>query len=145
MPQPSLHRHSGEPLPAHARTLHAGRSQVGRSSAERAGSALGEVLGRRASADRDAAGRSLLLCLVRLHELGALSFTPGAAVHGDDVVAEPSTAGVVLGLVMARGADLPGGGRVVLDGGGTVVRGAALGTAPAYNMGSLSASERDAQ
>ena len=40
-------------------------------------------MGGRDSADRDARGRSLLLALIRLHELGALTFdarTPGA-VH----------------------------------------------------------------
>ena len=102
---------------------------------KQAGSALAAVLGRRASADQVAAGRSLLLCLVRLNALGALSFSSGAAVHGDGVVAEPSTAGVDLGQGTARGTGLPGGGRVALGGVGTVVRGSALETAPAYNMG----------
>lgn len=102
---------------------------------KQAGSALGAVLGRRESANQDAAGRSLLLCLVRLHALGALSFVVGDAVHGDGVVAEPSTAGVDLGQGTARGTGLPGGGRVALGGVGTVVRGSALETAPAYNMG----------
>jgi hypothetical protein len=107
---------------------------VAERSAKQAGSALGAVLGRRASANQDAAGRSLLLALVRLHALGALSFSASGAVHGDGVVAEPSTGGVLLGQGTARGAALPDGGRVALDGGGTVGR-AALETAPAYNMG----------
>jgi hypothetical protein len=102
---------------------------------KQAGSALGALLGRRASADQDAAGRSLLLALVRLNALGALSFALGDAVHGDDTVAEPSTVGKPLGPEgMARGEGLPGGGRVDLDGVGAVVGVDALGT-PAYNMG----------
>jgi hypothetical protein len=103
---------------------------------KRAGSALGALLGQRGSADQDAAGRSLLTCLVRLHGLGALSFEFGAAVHGDGTVAEPSTDATPPEPVgIAQGAGCRVGGRVVLDGSGAGVRGAALQTAPAYNMG----------
>lgn len=102
---------------------------------KKAGAALGAVLGGRAGADQDAAGRSLLLSLIRLHALGALSFDLGDAVHGAGSVVEPSTGGEPLGPGVARGEGLPVGGRVALDGSGAVVRGAALETAPAYNMG----------
>ena len=110
---------------------------------KQAGSALGALLGRRGSADQDAAGRLLLLTFLRLHALAALSFDldRGAAVHGDDAVAEPSTGDKALAPDLARGHGLGDGGRVAFDGVGTVDRGAALQTAPAYNMGSLSASE----
>jgi hypothetical protein len=107
----------------------------GLSASKRAGSALGAVLGRRGCADPDAAGRTLLLALIRLHSLGALSFDRGGAVHGADAVAEPSTDGKPLGPGVARGEGLPGSDRVALDGVGTVVRVGALGTAPAYNVG----------
>jgi len=64
-------------------------------------------------------GRSLLLALIRLHELGALSFDDGlAAVHRARPQAEPST---VVGCGEARPSE----------------------TAHAYNMGSLSASPGD--
>jgi hypothetical protein len=105
---------------------------------KQAGSALGAVLGRRGCADQDAAGRMLLLTLIRLHALGALTFDLdlGAAVHGDGTVAEPSTVATPPErLRAARGAGCRGGGRVALDGVGTVGRGADLQTPPAYNMG----------
>ena len=102
---------------------------------KRAGSALGAVLGRRGCADQDAAGRSVLLSLIRLHELGALVFDCQGAVHGDEAVSEPSTVAGPLGpLGLVREDDLRGGGRVVLDGRGAVVS-AALQTPPVYNMG----------
>ena len=102
---------------------------------KQAGSALGAVLGERGCADQDAAGRWLLLTLIRLHELGALAFDSGGAVHGADAVVEPSTVAGPLGpLGLVREDELRGGGRVVLDGRGAVVS-AALQTPPAYNMG----------
>ena len=105
-------------------------------SGKQAGSALGALLVERGSADQDALGRSLLLTLIRLHELGALCFDVPGAVHGGVVGAEPSTdvtpcepAG------LARGAECRVGGRVALDGDGAVVSVPDPETAPAYNMG----------
>ena len=113
---------------------------AGRSD-KQAGSALGAVLGRRESANQDAAGRSLLLALVRLNALGGLTFDSAGAVHGDGAVAEPSTVGTPCEPVgIARRVACHGGGRVDLDGSGAVV-GSALQTAASYNIGSLSASE----
>jgi len=109
-----------------------------------AGDALEALLRSRDSGAEQGSGRSLLLCLVRLHELGALSFEPGVAVHGDGVVAEQSTVGVALGQDLARGAGFPGGGRVALDDVGAVVWGACPETVHPYNMDSLSASTGDA-
>ena len=101
---------------------------------KQAGSALGAVLGRRESANQDAAGHSLLLSLVRLNALRGLTFESAGAVHGDGAVAEPSTVGKPLGPVgIARGDGLPGGGRVDLDGGGAV-GGSALKTPSPYNI-----------
>lgn len=64
---------------------------MGGEAKKRAGAALGAVLGGSDSAAGDAVGRSLLLALVRLHELGALSFdarTP-EAVHRTRPKGEP--------------------------------------------------------
>lgn len=58
----------------------------------KAADALGALLGEGASPAVSAAGRSLLLALVRLHELGALDFdTDAAAVHGRRPEGEPGT------------------------------------------------------
>ena len=146
MSKPLAPRHSGEQVPTLARPGREDRALSAQPGNKRAGSALGSLLGGRASAARDETGRSLLLGLLELHALGALSFERGAAVYGDCDVAEPSTAGATLGPVgPARGSGLPGGGRVALGVGVTVVGGADLETAHPYNMGSLSASGCDAE
>jgi len=80
-------------------------------SGRRAGDALASVLGGAAGPLDTDVGRSLLLALIRLHELGALEFDTGlAAVHRARPQAEPST---VVGCGEAKPSE----------------------TAPAYNMG----------
>ena len=86
------------------------------SRTEEAGAALAAALGGDGSPAGAEAGRSLLMCLIRLHELGALEFD-----------AEPST---------APGPTKPG----------PVVGSASLAlTGDAYNIASLSASGTESE
>lgn len=76
----------------------------------KAGAALGAVLGERDSAAGDARGRSLLLALIRLHELGALRFdarTP-EAVHRARPLDE---SGPVVRCGPAKPGDIPSSNR----------------------------------
>ena len=75
-----------------------------------AGAALGALLGGRDSAARDARGRSLLLALIRLHELGALSFDArtSEAVHRARPLDEP---GPVVRSGPAKPGDIPSSNR----------------------------------
>lgn len=83
------------------------------------GDALAAALGMAEGQPGVADGRSLLLALIRLHELGALIFDDGlAAVHRARPSGEP---GPVVRCDEAKPRE----------------------TAPAYNMGSLSASDSD--
>jgi len=95
---------------------------VSEKSDRKAGSALGVLLGERGCAAPDAAGRTLFLTLLRLHELGALEFEPRAAgaVHRARPQAEP---GPVVRSLPAQAGQTP----------------------HAYNVGSLFASHGDAE
>ena len=100
------------------------------------GSGLRQVLEARGCALSAAEARALSIRLIDLIASGLLVAEAPGAVHGDGVVAEPSTDGTPREPAgLARGADRPGGGRVAFDGGGAVVSVSGLQTAPAYNMG----------
>lgn len=85
-----------------------------------AGEALARALRARAGAPvTPEQGRELLLALVRLHELGALDFSPAAASPGDPAPGSlPRTAARSAAVGSGTRADRPGDL-----------------TAPAYNMG----------
>jgi hypothetical protein len=101
------------------------------------GEALARALAARgARVGREDASRvaDLLLALVERGVLRA-DGAAGAAVHGAEAVAEPSTGPLSLGPAgTARETRVRSGGRVALGGAGTVVRGA-LQTPDACNTG----------